>query len=45
MPDTATNARLGILVCIVAMACFACMDAMTKLVIHTYAPPQFLMIR
>lgn len=39
------NTRLGIFICIVAMACFACMDAMTKLVIHAYSPPQFLMIR
>ena len=44
-PQPATNARLGIFVCIVAMACFACMDAMTKLVIHAYSPPQFLMVR
>lgn len=43
--ETSYNARLGVFVCIVAMACFACMDAMTKLVIHAYAPPQFLMIR
>lgn len=43
--DSSSNTRLGIFICIVAMACFACMDAMTKLVIHTYSPPQFLMIR
>ncbi|NNE23927.1 MAG: DMT family transporter [Rhizobiales bacterium] len=43
--DTSANARLGIFICIVAMACFACMDAMTKLVIHAYSPPQFLMVR
>ncbi len=45
MQETAANARLGIFICVVAMACFACMDAMTKLVIQHYAPPQFLMIR
>ena len=39
------NTRLGIFICIIAMACFACMDAMTKLVIHAYSPPQFLMVR
>ena len=45
LPKEAANARLGIFICIVAMACFACMDAMTKLVVHAYSPPQFLMIR
>ncbi len=45
MQETAVNARLGIFICIVAMACFACMDAMTKLVVQQYSPPQFLMIR
>ena len=45
MQNTAANARLGIFICVVAMACFAFMDAMTKLVVQHYAPPQFLMIR
>ena len=45
MQQSDANPRLGIFVCIVAMACFACMDAMTKLVVKDYSPPQFLMVR
>ncbi len=45
MQQSASADRRGILICIVAMAAFACMDAMTTFVVRDYAPAQIMMIR
>ena len=45
MTETDQRNRRGIVICILAMASFACMDAMTTFVVKQYAPSQILMLR
>ena len=45
MTESPTDTRRGVIICVVAMAAFACMDAMTTFVVRQYAPSQILMLR
>lgn len=45
MSETSPRTRRGVLICIAAMAVFACMDALTTIVVKHHTPAQILMLR